>query len=509
MQGVQITRSQMKSGAGMSNKMLRNFFISLFVWTTIQVFCFEPSKDSFANIYQFKLYKNWLKKGDFQTQFPSKLSPEKIIKTFKDKVGNDVVVEYTREEGTITEQREKLPETSLSRNDEFRQYLDYLENFIYRLNNTEEYFFTDYAAEVDLEYSHFSNMEAIEQLWTDFENDRIRIVSVGVVLKIDKTGIKLTSESNKEITFFFTGTEELQAFLKKNKKEEDKKKIVVEKKPKKEAVSKVVEEPAGDIAYVDVTDSNSEIFKKPSQIYDPVVEQNLPDSDQLSLTEYIRFYHKVRQSKQLLNNQIHDTSEFLRKEFPYHQRVSNGQHHTLQKPSFNGFNSKISFNILHSDESVSFIPIQDFEVRNKKFYFEDEIINLSNLNETEIENLTPFLSQIIYEHRVIGTKLLNFFLVHDAVETTLVVKGETREIYDIYSYANLLLMLNKYWEDRIVYFNLQDVKKVNGYIEFKGMLIADSPESKTFDMAEIRFHLDNEYKIDLAMMFLNPEVLKE
>jgi hypothetical protein len=100
-------------------------------------------------------------------------------------------------------------------------------------------------------------------------------------------------------------------------------------------------------------------------------------------------------------------------------------------------------------------------------------------------------------------------LVHDAVETTLVVKGETREIYDIYSYANLLLMLNKYWEDRIVYFNLQDVKKVNGYIEFKGMLIADSPESKTFDMAEIRFHLDNEYKIDLAMMFLNPEVLKE
>ena len=56
-----------------------------------------------------------------------------------------------------------------------------------------------------------------------------------------------------------------------------------------------------------------------------------------------------------------------------------------------------------------------------------------------------------------------------------------------------------------IYCSLKEVNKIDGFIEFKGFLIADAPEEESCDMAEILFHLDKDFKIDLIMMILHPE----
>ena len=80
----------------------------------------------------------------------------------------------------------------------------------------------------------------------------------------------------------------------------------------------------------------------------------------------------------------------------------------------------------------------------------------------------------------------------------------TRKLFELESYADLLLLLNNFWQDRTVYFSILDVKKVNGFIEFQSYLIAHNAEDGISDIAEIQFHLDSEYRIDLIMMVLHP-----
>jgi len=52
-------------------------------------------------------------------------------------------------------------------------------------------------------------------------------------------------------------------------------------------------------------------------------------------------------------------------------------------------------------------------------------------------------------------------------------------------------------------FNINDVKKVNGFIEFKTYLVAYDRNSGKKDMAEIRFQLSKDYKMKYIMMFLS------
>ena len=98
---------------------------------------------------------------------------------------------------------------------------------------------------------------------------------------------------------------------------------------------------------------------------------------------------------------------------------------------------------------------------------------------------------------------MNFLLIHDEVASTLVVYSDERELYEIDSYSDILLLLNKYWQDRTVYFGIESIKKINGTIEFKGFLVARA-ENGSCDLAEIFFHVSKEYMIDLIMVILHP-----
>jgi len=128
---------------------------------------------------------------------------------------------------------------------------------------------------------------------------------------------------------------------------------------------------------------------------------------------------------------------------------------------------------------------------------------MSSLSETEISVIVNYIPQLVYEHRAIGSKLMNFLLIHDQVASTLVVYSDERELYETDSYSDILLLLNRYWQDRIVYFGIDSIRKVNGTIEFKGFLVART-ESGSNDLAEIFFHVSKEYMIDLIMIILHP-----
>jgi hypothetical protein len=229
--------------------------------------------------------------------------------------------------------------------------------------------------------------------------------------------------------------------------------------------------------------------------------------EKLSLKEYINKNWDKKQSRELLNNKIKNAMIFLQNEFPEHDTYKEDNIYYLTNQPYDRFYCSIYLDVFHNHDGIEISPYENFEIRNKNLVFSDgESIDLSNLSSTEIEKISPFLPHLIYEHRAVGTRLLNFLLIHDDVPTTLVLRTDERELFEIDSYAELLLLLSNYWSDRNIYFSLTEVKKINNYIEFKGILVAEDPGQEKHDMAEIRFHLSKNYNIDLIMMVLHADI---
>ncbi len=164
----------------------------------------------------------------------------------------------------------------------------------------------------------------------------------------------------------------------------------------------------------------------------------------------------------------------------------------------------IAIKVEISEDMIDIFPQNNWELDEKTFKLGSDKIDLSSLSETEISNIANYLPHLIYEHRSLGSKLLNFLLIHDEVPSTLIVYSDIRELYETDSYSDILLLLNKYWQGRTIYFGIDSVKKVNGTLEFKGFLVARS-QNDSNDLAEIYFHISREYMIDLIMIILHPE----
>jgi len=228
---------------------------------------------------------------------------------------------------------------------------------------------------------------------------------------------------------------------------------------------------------------------------------------ELSLSEYIKNYIQTPPIRELLHNKISNIEDFFNSEFPHHQIVHKETDYSLKvEPYDQNFYGDLNLRVEQRTDGINILATNDFQFSGKEIIFENgEHIAFSRLTDHEFEQIAPFIPQLLYEHRALGSKLLNFLLIHDDIPTTLVVYGDERELYEIDSYADLLLLLNEYWRDRILYFSLKEVNKIDGFIEFKGFLIADAPEEESCDMAEILFHLDKDFKIDLIMMILHPE----
>ncbi|HPR17919.1 MAG TPA: hypothetical protein PLD62_06710, partial [Candidatus Cloacimonadota bacterium] len=210
---------------------------------------------------------------------------------------------------------------------------------------------------------------------------------------------------------------------------------------------------------------------------------------------------------ELLNNKISDPYEFLKIEFPEAEITDSEQTFLITGRAVKeDFFGDLRLKFIRNNDGIDFTPLNDYELSDKILQLSSrESIDLSNLTSDEAKVVADRLPQLIYEHRCLGTRLLNFLLIRDNISTTLVIQNGSRKIYEEESYADLLLLLNEYWTNRQVFFKIDKVKKVNGAIEILGFLIAEDRLTKKNDIAEIRFHLDPKFSIDLIMMVLHPD----
>jgi len=438
---------------------------------------FEPDFKNFSSGYQFELYHSWLKKGDFKIDFPAGFTSAKVVKTFLDTNEEEVIVEYDWQDWKIYDQREVLPFVFyVDESVNINPYLTYLELFIYRLNTADKEFLFDFTdlGKIEIYYADKSGKEALLQLWNDFSSKRIEVEPIELFSENAKLGFKIISQNANELDILFPETSELITMLDKIKLKE------LEK-------------------------SKSTSYYIPSE--PAVKEKILPTMEELSLSEYIKNYIQTPPIRELLHNKISNIEDFFSSEFPHHQIDHKGTDYSLRiKPYDQNFYGDLKLRVEKNIDGINILSLNDFRFSEKEIIFNNgERIVCSRLTDHEFEQIAPFIPQLLYEHRVLGSKLLNFLLIHDDIPTTLVVYSDERELYEIDSYADLLLLLNEYWDDSILYFSLKEVNKIDGFIEFKGFLIADTPEKESCDMAEILFNLDKDFKIDLIMMILHPE----
>jgi hypothetical protein len=453
----------------MSIKMKKYFFLILLLLSAILLKAYEPEKKDFLNSYQFKLYRSWLEKSGCNADAPTAFQATKIVKLFTIQ-GKEVKVEYDWQDFKITNQRETISgfEYSLP-----AEIIVFLGSFLYRFNCADSSFVRDFLSitGTGLIYKNSSASAAINQLWDELGNSRFESSEIINILLEKETNSITIIFSNDQFQLIL---QDQQIDLTRLIIKESEKVIVESEKPV------IKEEPSG-------------------------ITVDIPET--MTLKEYIsRNYHR-KQTRELLHNKIGEVDDFLRLEFPGYEITASGDGFSISAESFQQFPVQLKVKYSRQDDGINIYSDNAHLVSGEEVEISrEEKIDLSRLSDNEILSLAPYLPQLLYEHRAIGTRLLNFLLIHDNVPTTLLVKTEEREKYEIASYADLLLLLNKYWSDRDIYFKISDFKKVNNYIEFKGFLLAVEKEGFSADSAEIWFHLDKEFRIDLIMMMLYPDI---
>jgi hypothetical protein len=226
------------------------------------------------------------------------------------------------------------------------------------------------------------------------------------------------------------------------------------------------------------------------------------------LSQFINKYRDNHWGREVLHNKITDPYAFLKQEFPKHTVQKTNNLYQIETADLFNLSANLQLIANRLKDGVAFQNTEQYTVdANQTVHLPTgDLISLSELNQSDIEIIAPFLNQLIAMHRGLGTKLINFLLIPADVQTFFVVRDPERLVYEFASYTDLLLMLSYYWQDHQLFFNIERVKKVNNYIEFEALLLAKSSLSENFDYAEVKFSLDREYRISVAMIVLHTNV---
>ena len=452
-------------------KFIKFLLILIFIFIIINLYGFEPKASDFINSYQYDLYRSWLGTEKLDSDLPAGFTSEKVVRCFLDENSIEINVEYDWHNWKITSQREMIPFLFYIGDDlKVKSYISFLERFIYRLNCNDKKFIADLTDhnKIILEYKgHIGNV-ALDSIWEDRPVSRVNLQPIELISNADTLSFKFISDNINEFIISFPQVYNIE-----------------------EIISEI----------------NKREFAESDEYFPPIIKQKeeeaKPKIADLSLAEYIRNYFETPPRRELLHNKIDDIHSFFSQEFINHTISNDENIWYLEIEKFeNNLDGDIVLRTEFGENMVDIFPLNNLELDEKKIKLGSDEIDMSSLSENEISNITNYLPQLIYEHRAIGSKLLNFLLIHDEVPSTLVVYSGVRELYETDSYSDILLLLNKYWQDRTVFFGIDNIKKINGTIEFKGFLVAKAPNGSC-DMAEIFFHVSKEYKIDIIMMILH------
>jgi hypothetical protein len=545
----------------MSNK-FRNilFGIGLSLIFTVffnPLYAFAPERKDFVSKYQYDLYRSWINKGGFATRKSAVFAKDIIEKHFGK---NDAItVLYILENGKIADQQESLSylfPSSLSA--KLLPLVQFVQSFVYRLNTTDRRFSRD-ILELNLfklVYKQKEGLEAANLLWQDFENSRLNLAPLEFEMVEEKVIITSRISKIHELTMIFPDHLDWQTVRRKILEMETRNSLFLEQKSeliiregmlfaeynfsqlpsfitkdeerqvvteKKTALNPEYNQKAGmkispkTIPPAQNTEIQPPATEKQNLVFAPadttreiaknIILKPIPgEQPEMSLNDYFKSHLYSEVSRELLHNKISEPMQFLREEFSGYQITARGDTIWLQgKELKENFHADMKLLVIRSADGLEFSPCTEFRLQNQILQLSDtENIDLSQLTPAEAKIVASRLPQLIYEHRSLGTKLFNFLLIHDDIPSTLIIQNSQRSMFEKTSYADLLLLLNRYWEDCHVYFKIENVKKVNGAVEMLGYLIANNEKTNRNDIAEIRFLLDDNYTIDLILMILHP-----
>lgn len=492
----------------MSNKMSKIILISVVLWLAAVSYSFEPRARDFSSDYQHHLYKSWIARESTSQDLPAKINSQYIKRSviFEQTGQSDVV--YIWDNWKIVSQREDLPAKLPYSNYETELIL--AGELLYRLNCRHKIFAEHYLQKmpISINYQGMHSDNALDSLFAHYPQIRLPKAELHPVIERDQL-VQLILEFNNgdEIMIIFDDLS--QYLVSRQQLREFEKRFLPENLPKDfprhipEAITylppvKKIDEPSAQEIEIDSLD-----LKLPVE---PVqTDTTISDYEQRFLN-WVEENLETTFGNEMLNNKISDMAAFLQEQFKFHSLLIKGDDYYLSHVPFSGgLKSDLYFEITENGGWM-INSTSDVEIKGKKVIIaEFEDYDLNNLENYDIEAIAPFIPQLLMSHRVMSTDLAGFILEPDIAETTLVIHGNSRHIYEMESYRDMLMLLGFFWRDRVIYYNLGDFKLVNGYIEFKGYLAAESPQTGEYDLVEIRYRLDDDYTLVLAMAVVFPE----
>ncbi len=476
---------------------------------------FEPTSSHFTKSSGFEAYQSWLRNGEMYNDTPASLDATSIKMTYYSGDGAPVRVGFVIERGLLAENTEIWTEYGESHpNDPVMKALG---AFLFNLNCDNPEFFLHYVymKEVQIEqddryisadtlYARLNGRRMIPQVISFEHSGGTRIRIEGTVDFTIMFDIKANWRDAEAVIPQLDGREPVQR---------RQPRTVVVKPDRVRAPATVTEEQEPEDAITEPEPPKETPGKKwepkPSREVATMVQaSDLPNIRTTSLEEMLEAYSDRILTRKVLQNQVKDPAQFIREEFPdYRIDIENNRYRINHDRYDNMLYSEIDVYSTILSDGVQISSMSDYAIEGRNIVLPSgERITTGNLSDEEIEMIAPNLVALCNQHRSLGKRLIHFLLTPDAASTTLVLKGNERKLYEMHSYLQLLLLLNHWWQDRTVFFSITEVKKVNDYIEFRGNLVArKNDDHGRFDFAEVRFHLNQYYRIDLAMMFLTPD----
>jgi hypothetical protein len=483
----------------MSNKINKYFLlIGMLIFCAI-LGAVEFKQTQFTTEYQFALYRAWLARGGFSTQVPTRFFSAYAESRFGQDAAHPVLVRYLWQDGHIYSQREIIPLLHQVTSQQTAGAIDYFEAFLYRLNSRDGHYVTDfYQPEVmHLQWGNATDEEALQNLLNWLSNRRLPYSLADFRLQGDFYVLQLALSGSESLTCRIDTTIDFEALLPQ-----------LENRERGDATLTVHDLPS--LRRSPRTQSTAPIqtphqFSPPEPtvtIAQPSSTEELPIPE-TGLFAYIKHTWQQPRHRELLNNKIGTFEAFLRQDFPHHTIERNGLIYTITPPDSTILPGQIAVEVQRTKDGYNIQPAAVQQNQGNTFVLSSgEGYSLAALTSYQRQLFQPLLARFIYQHRALGSRLFNFLLEQNNTPATLAIRGTQEAIYDLPSYASLLLMLHSYVQGWQSYYTIGAIRYIDGGIEFQGFLTLRHPDTHKEYNAEINYRMNDDCKLKYTLMTL-------
>lgn len=377
--------------------------------------------------------------------------------------------------------------------------IDYFEAFLYRLNSLDAQYVTDfYQPEImQLQWGNTTDDEALKSLMNWLGKRRLSYSLVDFQLRGDFYVLQLAIPDAADLICRIDTTIDFNALLAQlENMEPGDTTLTVHDIPSLRRTPRT-QPPLPVQAPQQFTPPEPTVT-----IAQPSSTEELPIPE-TGLFAYIKHTWQQERNRELLHNKIGPFEAFLRQDFPHHSIKRSGLVYTITPPDSSVVPGQIAVEVHRTKDGYDIQPAAAQQSPENTFVLSSgERYSLAALTSYQRRLFRPLLARFIYQHRALGSRLFNFLLEQNNTPATLAIRGTQEAIYDMPSYASLLLMLNSYVQGWQSYFTIGAIRYIDGGIEFQGFLTLRHPDNHNEYNAEINYRMNDECKLKYTLMTL-------